>query len=35
MSDYHKASKIVTPKLKFLDLKMGELKDAEEKLMQS
>jgi dynein heavy chain len=35
MSDYHKASKIVTPKLKFLDLKMGELKDAEEKLMIS
>ena len=35
MSDYHKASKIVTPKLKFLDLKMSELKDAEEKLMVS
>ena len=35
MSDYHKASKIVTPKLKFLDLKMSELKDAEDKLLVS
>jgi dynein heavy chain len=30
MSDYHKQSKIVTPKLKLLEVKMGELKVAED-----
>ena len=29
MSDYHKQSKIVKPKLRLLDIKMGELKEAE------
>jgi phage shock protein A len=32
MSDYHKQSKIVKPKLRFLEIKMGELKEAQEAL---
>jgi hypothetical protein len=32
MSDYHKQSKIVKPKLRFLEIKMGELKEAEANL---
>jgi len=32
MSDYHKQSKIVKPKLRLLEKKMGELKDAETNL---
>lgn len=32
MSDYHKQSKIVKPKLKLLDLKTSSLKEAEDKL---
>ena len=35
MSDYHKQSKIVTPKLKLLEVKMGELKVAEDSLAQA
>jgi dynein heavy chain len=35
MSDYHKASKIVNPKIKLLDIKTGELKDAEEQLAEA
>lgn len=35
MSDYHKQSKIVTPKLKLLEVKMGELKVAEDQLAQA
>ena len=35
MRDYHLASKIVTPKMKFLELKQGELEEAEEKLKES
>jgi hypothetical protein len=32
MVDYYKASKIVNPKLKFLEVKLAELREAEEKL---
>jgi len=32
MSDYHKQSKIVKPKLRLLEIKMGELKEAETNL---
>jgi dynein heavy chain len=32
MSDYHKQSKIVKPKLRFLEIKMSELKEAQENL---
>jgi len=32
MSDYHKQSKIVKPKLRLLEIKMGELKEAEANL---
>jgi len=32
MSDYHKASKIVNPKLKFLEQKQAELEEAQEEL---
>lgn len=32
MSDYHKQSKIVKPKLRLLSIKMGELKEAEDNL---
>lgn len=32
MSDYHKQSKIVKPKLKQLEIKTAELKEAEEAL---
>jgi len=32
MSDYHKQSKIVKPKLRLLEVKMAQLKDAEENL---
>jgi len=32
MSDYHKQSKIVKPKLKLLQVKMGELQEAETNL---
>ncbi len=32
MSDYHKASKIVKPKLRLLEIKMAQLAEAEEKL---
>lgn len=32
MSDYHKQSKIVTPKLKLLEIKTGMLEDAEREL---
>lgn len=32
MSDYHKASKIVKPKLRLLEIKQGELSEAEENL---
>jgi len=32
MSDYHKQSKIVKPKLRLLEIKMGELKEAESNL---
>jgi len=32
MSDYHKQSKIVKPKLRLLEIKMGELKEAQDAL---
>lgn len=32
MSDYHKQSKIVKPKLRLLEIKMGELKEAQDNL---
>jgi len=32
MSDYHKASKIVNPKLKFLEVKKAELEEAQDQL---
>jgi hypothetical protein len=32
MSDYHKQSKIVKPKLKLLQIKMAELQEAETNL---
>jgi phage shock protein A len=32
MSDYHKASKIVKPKLKLLEVKQGELEEAQSNL---
>lgn len=32
MSDYHKQSKIVKPKLRLLEVKMAQLKEAEENL---
>jgi len=32
MSDYHKQSKIVKPKLRFLEIKMGELTEAQTNL---
>lgn len=35
MREFHIASKIVTPKMKFLEIKEGELRDAEEKLKES
>lgn len=35
MRDFHLASKIVTPKMKFLEVKEGELRDAEDKLKKS
>ena len=33
MSDYHKASKIVKPKLRLLELRSAQLAEAEEKLL--
>ena len=35
MSDYHKASKIVKPKLRMLDIKTVELADAQENLRKA
>lgn len=35
MVDYYKASKIVNPKLKFLEVKLAELREAEQKLKEA
>ena len=35
MSDYHKASKIVKPKLRLLEIKMAQLAEAEDKLQNA